>query len=178
MKIKTESTLGALALIALAQLSQAQPELNVGSADHLNGPCYGAIVVGPPGGFVPFLDGTHGVIFTQLGDGKLVYTNSKTGGRNLTCHGRIEFGGDDVAGLDIVTEDGVLGTPVGIEEACDALAAWGLDHACKGESRGAIILDADFNGGSCNVDGVTTDNWRSVYTRDGRVMLSCHADEK
>ena len=178
MNKKTIGALGILGSFALSPLAQAEPELSVGSADHLNAPCYGAIVVGPPGGFVPFLDGTHGVIYTHLGEGKLVYTNSKTGGRNLTCHGNLEFGGDDVAGIDVVTQDGVLGTPVGIEEACDALAAWGLDHACKGESRGAILIDADFNGEPCNVDGVITYNWKSVYTRNGKLMLSCHADEK
>ena len=168
---------GVLALLFLSTTAFAAPPVGVGAADRAAGICYGAIVVGPPGGFVPFLDGTHGVIFTDLGSAGVIQANSEQGNVNLTCHGELMF--DEVtAGIDVVTYDGVLGTPVPPSEACEALTHFGLGHACRGANgSGAIIIDPDFRGEPCNIDGVVTYDWRSIFTESGQVMVSCQAQQ-
>jgi len=162
---------------ALSSTVWADTPLGVGSADLTSGACIGQIIVGPPGDFVAVLDGVHGVLVVPLGDSKTVFTNSANGNRNLTCHGRTIGPGNVVAGIDAVTLLPAWGTTAARSDACSALVAFGLPSPCRGAGeKSAIILGPDFQDMPCNIDGVPTFNWKSVFS-EGGYMLSCHSKD-
>jgi hypothetical protein len=151
--------------------------LGVGSADSSSGPCFGQIVVGPPGDFTPFLDGVYGVLIVPLGDAKAVFSNSANGNRNLTCHGTVGPG-DVVLGIDAATQvGGAWGTTAERSDACSAITTFGLPSPCRGEGeQSAIIIGPEFQGLPCNIGNVPTFNWKSVFN-EGGYMLSCHSKD-
>jgi hypothetical protein len=59
-------------------------------------------------------------------------------------------------------------------DVCEALNAFGLGHGCRGNGTGAIIINAEFMGDDCNVNGMPTSDWNLVFSPNGGVMLSCH----
>ena len=135
------------------------------------GPCFSQIVVGPPGNFFPILDGVHGVLLTQTGDGKFVDANSARGTANLTCHGKLDRA-KELTGIDVVTWQVATGTAPGTRAACGALETYGIP--CKGNGNGAIISNAELQGVSCFWDGLETLDWKTVVTPGGSIMSSCH----
>jgi hypothetical protein len=151
----------------------AGPPAGVGSAETSEGVCFDSVVVGPPGNHLAFLDGVHGVMNVELGRVKAVEANSANGTASFTCHGTIAPG-DLIQGFDIVTGLPAEATAVETKDACVALAAFGLGHACRGNNNGAVILNAEFMGGSCNWGSRSTLDWTSVRTPSGKTMLSCH----
>ena len=161
-------------LLSLTAWSDAPP--GVGSADVSTGACIGQIVVGPEGNFTPILDGVYGVMFIQLGDSQTVVSNSANGNRNLSCHGK-GGPGDVVVGFDAVTGLPVSGTTATRSDACSALVTFGLPNPCRGKgAQSAIILGPEFDGSSCNINGVLTSNWKSVFN-EGGYRLSCHSKD-
>lgn len=166
-------------LFSLTAWSDAPP--GVGSADLSSTPCYGIIVVGPPGNFYPTLPGGYGGLFVELGKGKVVESNSAQGNVHLSCHGRIEQG-EAIFGLRAPNDFG-WGTAATTEEACAALAAGGLDGSCRGNGKkSAIILNTEFNGESCTIPlaeggSIETYDWMAVKTSNGKVMITCHGND-
>jgi hypothetical protein len=158
-------------LLSLTAWSDAPP--GVGSADVSTGACIGQVVVGPEGTFTPILDGVYGVMFIQLGDSQTVVSNSANGNRNLSCHGKVSPG-DVVVGFDAVTLELVTGTVGERPDVCSALVTFGLPNVCRGKGeKSAIILGPEFNNGLCDINGVLTSNWKSVFN-EGGYALSCH----
>jgi hypothetical protein len=161
-------------LLSLTAWSDAPP--GVGSADVSTGACIGTVTVGPPGDFTPFLDGVIGVMYIQLGDSQTVVSNSANGNRNLSCHGKV-LPGDVVVGIDIISGDIVSGTVTTRSDACSALVAFGLPNPCRGKGeKSAIVFGPEFNNGVCDIDGVLTSDWKSVFN-EGGYMLTCHSKE-
>ena len=162
----------AMAITSIATVNAEQPT-NVGSAERSEGPCFVQTIVGPPGDFVPILDGVHGVLLTNLGEGKFVDAKSAKGTAKLTCHGTNKQG-VEIAGYNVVTGILTTGTPAGTKDACDALDTFGLIEACRGNNNGAVILDAEFDAGTCGWGERETLDWTSVRAPSGKSMLSCH----
>ena len=159
--------------------AQAEQPPNVGSADVESTECFTQILVGPPGNFIPFVDGTHGVLFAKQGDGKVTYSNSAKGNRNLSCHGKTQVG-DEISGWDVAAVDPqeqAMGTVVAIDVACEALRVYGSGDACRGKGKGAIIVNPIVDGTLCSVGGLITENWHVVYTNGGTSNLRCLAKE-
>lgn len=156
--------------------AQAEPPTNVGSAEVESAECFTQILVGPPGDFVGFLDGTHGVLFAKQGDGKVTYSNSAKGNRNLSCQGKFKVG-DEIKGWDVVDQKEATGTAVAIDVACDALRVYGPGDACRGNGKGAIIVNPIVDGTLCSVGGLITENWHVVFTNGGTSNLRCSAKE-
>ena len=173
MKTLISGTACAISALLLSSSVYAEPPAGVGAAEMEEGPCFSQTVVGPPGNFVPILDGVHGVLYMQIGTGKYVEANSASGTAKVTCHGRVGRG-DVVQGFDVVTGLPAEGTAAGTNNACDALDTFGLLGACRGNNNGAIIIDAEFQGGSCGWGGRETLDWTSIRTPSGKAMLSCH----
>ena len=95
MKNVSGIVIGAVSVFLLSSTAWSDAPLGVGSADPFSSFCRGQIVVGPPGDFAPALDGTYGVMFVQLGDAKVVYSNSANGNRSIgrgRLHGRTRRG--------------------------------------------------------------------------------------
>ena len=176
MKIISITSLVAVTGLLAPFAVWSEPPPAVGAAEVESGFCSGNIVVGPPGDFVPFLDGEYGVMLIELGDAKMVKTHSANGNVNLTCHGK-SYVGDVVIGTDAATGLIAEGTVATRAASCSAIVTYGLPNPCRGKGeKSAIILGPDFQGEPCNIDGVLTFDWKSVFN-EGGYMLSCHAKE-
>ena len=150
----------------------ADQPAGVGAADIARSPCFGPIVVGPPGNFLPYLDGVYGSMRIELGDAIRVEANSANGNVQLSCHGTVTPG-DVVIGTDLATGDLVEGTVAERGDSCDALVTSGLPSPCRGEGeRSAIIIGPDFAGQTCSIGGTPTFDWK-VVLNEGGVHLSC-----
>jgi hypothetical protein len=115
-------------------------------------------------------------MLVQLGDAKAVDAKSANGTASFTCHGRNVVGGL-ISGTDVVTGVPVEGTLSTTRDACAALEGFGLGHACRGNNKGGIILNAEFRGEPCLFGERSTLDWNSVRAPSGEVMLSCHFSE-
>ena len=167
-----------LALTSASFVKADQPP-NVGSADVFKpAECFGQILVGPPGSFLPFIDGVYGVLIAKQGEGRATVSNSARGNRSLTCQGKIEVG-STIEGWDPAAQQFATGTIVPIEEACDALRFYGLGDACrsKGKGKGSIIVNPLIDGLLCNIGGLLTENWHTVFTNGETTMVRCAGKE-
>jgi hypothetical protein len=171
-----------LAVSSIATVNAEQPP-NIGSADVETAECFTQLLVGPPGNFLAFLDGTHGVLYAKQGEGKVTYSNSKNGNRNLTCQGKRKVG-DIVEGFDVTGPPpgpgSAWGTAVSVEVACDALRTYGVGDAadaCRGKGKGAIIVNSLIDDQQCDIGGLFTDNWHVVYNNGGVSTLHCSGKE-
>jgi hypothetical protein len=176
VKAMNKFTIGAVSAISAliwSSFANSEPPSGVGSAEGSEGPCFSQTVVGPPGDFLPFLDGVHGVLYTQIGDGKYLDANSAEGTASMTCHGKTKPG-EEIAGFDVAAQQPATGTPAGTKAACNALDTYGLIGACRGNNNGAVIVDAELQGGTCSWGDRETLDWTSVRTPSGKGMLSCH----
>jgi hypothetical protein len=151
----------------------SEPAVGIGAAEMENGPCYSQTIVGPPGNFLAFLDGVHGVMYNQIGTGKYVEANSAKGTAHVTCHGQIKSGAE-VEGIDVVNGQPAVGVAVATKVACEALETYGLTGACRGNNNGAIIITSEFQAGTCGWGDKETLDWSSIRTPSGKARLSCY----
>ena len=163
-------SISVISTLIWSSLASSEPPSGVGVAEPSEGSCRARTVVGPPGDFLPGLDGVHGVISSRGGFAKRVVANSAEGTASFTCHWK-STDGEVVAGFDAFTELPATGTQVSNEEACAALEAFGLPGACKG--NGAMIINAEWDGSSCGFGERSTLDWTRVRAKNGQSLLSC-----
>jgi len=161
-------------LAGICSTTYADQPPGIGSAEIVDGKCYGRIVVGPDGDHVPFLLGGLGLIQIELGDAKTVRTNSAQGNLHLSCHGDVSPG-DVVLGWDALQNAWVYATVATRSDSCAAIVDFGLENPCRGKGEKSAVIDGpELQGFACFVDGVPTYNWKSVFN-EGGFNLSCHA---
>ena len=171
--------IGAVSALLLSSTAWSDALPGVGSADLSTTPCFGVIVVGPPGNFDAILDDTHGLLLVKIGNAKVVESNSSRGNTLLSCHGRLEDG-EPITGLQGLG-DGRWGTVASNEDSCAALEAGGLTGRCRGNGKNsALIVTADIAGYPCRIPPLATEgyvetyDWQAIKTNSGKMMLTCH----
>ena len=152
----------------------ADPPLGVGSADVSRSPCFLQVTVVGPGSFNPALPGGLGVLLVEAGEQQVVHSNSAQGNVHLTCRGQLGAG-SYVQGIDITTLSLADGVIAGAVETCDSFIAFGLPNACRGKGKNSVVvIDSDFQGLPCLINGVETYDWKTVYSAGNGVSMICH----
>jgi hypothetical protein len=152
----------------------ADAPLGVGSADVSSSPCFLQVTVVGPGNFNPVLPGGLGVLLVEAGEQHVVLSNSAQGNVHLTCRGQLGAG-SYVQGVDITTQLPAEGIVAGAPETCESFIAFGLPDACRGEGMNSVVvIDSDFQGLPCLIDGVETYDWKTVYSAGKGVSMICH----